>query len=915
MDPNAKFVWTDPHGSGRNRYSLFRRSFELPGEPAKSQFHIFADTRYRLSVNGETVGHGPARFMRVKPEYDTWDIGPLLRKGRNVLAVTVNSYGGLSFHSEKGVGCLIAWGAAEDKAKTKIDLATGPEWRAITSPGHNPDTAYLSFALNAGEMLDASAMPAGWDAPYFDDTAWPKAVKLESATGLGQLFPRSIPLLDEREVLPYRSLGAWSARPKSGEDVYSLMVTIKHGRSSRANGKAALFAYIHSSKDQKITFGAWWGRYWVNGKELAPAARFDGQLRQDFPAELAKGWNSFMVYETFRSDWWDFYLALPAGAGLTLSAEKDLKCPNTFLIGGPWEPEQAELADGMAKPLAAPGDLPSQLGPWRAWPRNKSAQTPCRQRAWKTFHRISDDAGLQPDIKTLASKAGDGTLCLLYDFGGEILGRPVVDFDAAAGTIVDLSYSERLKADGTSDVHNRFFVDMVERYVARSGRQIWQTFHPRGFRYLEVLITGNVEKFRLNRLSVSRANYPVANIGRFECSDPVLNRVWELGRVTQHACMEDAYVDCPWRERGLYSGDFLVQFFTNMAAFGDVKLFRRCIELFLLAQGANGLVPGGAFGIEAGLHPDYSAILVQAMYQYWRQSGEQAFLQENAGRLLKLLEGLEALKADGRPDLLDGSSMHPYIDLSHFDKDGVCCSLNCFCQKAFADGSAIFRLVGMSAEAERFSRRADHLAQAIRREFWDESAGAFVDRLRSDVPATGPSVPSNALAILYDIASPEQAVRAGQRLQKAMLENFRVANPARNDECNVTSYFAFYALGAMFKLGMDEQAQQFVRKYYGRMLDLGAWTMWEYFVDSGGSSLCHAWSTCPTHYLSTRTLGVVFPEAGRPEIVAIRPNPGGLTWAQGVYPHPAGPMHVSWRIRNGRLETDCQAPPGVKIVE
>ena len=48
-------------GAGRNRYVAFRRAFAL-GEPSKTaMFHLFADTRYRLIVNGETVCHGPAR--------------------------------------------------------------------------------------------------------------------------------------------------------------------------------------------------------------------------------------------------------------------------------------------------------------------------------------------------------------------------------------------------------------------------------------------------------------------------------------------------------------------------------------------------------------------------------------------------------------------------------------------------------------------------------------------------------------------------------------------------------------------------------------------------------------------------------------------------------------------------------------
>jgi hypothetical protein len=88
--------------------------------------------------------------------------------------------------------------------------------------------------------------------------------------------------------------------------------------------------------------------------------------------------------------------------------------------------------------------------------------------------------------------------------------------------------------------------------------------------------------------------------------------------------MEDAYVDCPWRERGLYAGDMLVQFPVSLACFGDGALARRCLELFLLSQNeaANGLIAGGAFGLPAGRHPDYSAIILIALHDYWVRMGD-----------------------------------------------------------------------------------------------------------------------------------------------------------------------------------------------------------------------------------------------------------------------------------------------------
>lgn len=909
--PHARYIWVDKTGTGRNRYVLFRRTFSLLG-PKTAHLNIFADTRYRLMLNGHIVGHGPARFFVAKPEYDTWDLTPYLRTGRNALAVIVNSYGCLSFHNEASIGGLIAWGLATDKTGRVVRIATDDSWRAIESPGHLPDAPSLSFALNPAELLDARAMPTGWELPTFDDHEWPFAIPHRRQEHWGQLQPRSIPLLDERPVTPRRRLGAWAARLDPDEQIYSLMLTSPTGRSLHTLAKVAAFTYIHSPIGQIVTFGAWWGRHWINGQELKGVPRSDVALRHDFTAQLNEGWNTLFVYETIRYDWWDFRLALPRVARLAVSAEKMLDSPHTFLVGGPWEDALAADADSLALPLSSPTDLPEGFGGWRPWPREKHANAPSRERAWKKFEKLNDDTSLHVNVAELAPQVRDNTLCLLFDFGTEVLGRPIIDFKAAAGTILDLTYTERLRPDGLADVHARHFVDMAERYIARQGCQQWQTFHPRGFRYLELLITGDLTAFELYDLALSRANYPVQSIGTFQCSDPALNEIWRLGQTTLHACMEDAYLDCPSRERGLYAGDSLVQFLVNLACFGDVRLFRRCIDLFLLAQGENGLVPSGAHGLPPGKHPDYSALIPQTLWQYYARTGDLAFLRYALPHLKRLMKGLQALRSPGS-DLINGSDLQPYIDLCFIDKDGANCALNCFCQRAFHDAARIMNLIDQDDLARSYAQQAETLAQAIRQSFWDQTRGVFLDRLPTEVPDTQPSVPANALPVFYDIATPHQASLALPWLVQAMLNNFRAPEPTDNRHCNVTSYFSFYALGALYRHGHFAEAEQFMRKYWTRMLDQGAWTCWEYFIDSPNASRCHAWSASPTHYLSTQVLGVTFPHPANLHKVLIRPH-SALQWASGVYPHPDGPIRVAWQRRNGIIMLEYQAPPGVQVI-
>jgi len=302
---------------------------------------------------------------------------------------------------------------------------------------------------------------------------------------------------------------------------------------------------------------------------------------------------------------------------------------------------------------------------------------------------------------------------------------------------------------------------------------------------------------------------------------------------------------------------------------------------------------------------------VQALWHYYARTGDAAFLREMRPYLTRLMAALEGLERE-QDGLVDGTGLAPYVDLCHMDREGVNCALNCFHQRAFSDAARITEVIGDADAAESHQRHAWRLAEAIRDAFWDGERGAFVDRLKADVPATEPSVPANALPLLYDIAGEEQVPGALAYVADAMVHNFRVPEPRKYSEFNVSCYFSFYALAVLYRYGRAAEAERFIRTCWGRMLDEGAWTCWENFT--GGDSQCHAWASSPTHYLSTQVLGVTFPEAGDTTVVRIAPQPGNLTWAAGAYPHPAGPIKVRWQIKGGEVMLGYEAPEGVTVL-
>src|SRR5579875_1718742 len=83
--------WIAVPGVSRQDYGVyhFRRTFELAAKPDQFVVYVSGDNRYQLFANGQRVAWGPARGDLTHWRYETVDIAPELRAGKNVLAAVV----------------------------------------------------------------------------------------------------------------------------------------------------------------------------------------------------------------------------------------------------------------------------------------------------------------------------------------------------------------------------------------------------------------------------------------------------------------------------------------------------------------------------------------------------------------------------------------------------------------------------------------------------------------------------------------------------------------------------------------------------------------------------------------------------------------------------------------------------------
>jgi hypothetical protein len=169
--------WIAPGTVRGDSFVVFhaRRSFDLTGIPAHFVVHVSADNRYRLYLNGVSVSSGPQRADVAHWRYETLDLAPALRVGRNVLAAIVWNWGAarpVAQHSYRTAFVLQGGGMAAPLVNT------GPGWRLLVDSAYAPvvitnATVAGYYAAGPGEEVDAARYPWHWEAPDYDDSRWP----------------------------------------------------------------------------------------------------------------------------------------------------------------------------------------------------------------------------------------------------------------------------------------------------------------------------------------------------------------------------------------------------------------------------------------------------------------------------------------------------------------------------------------------------------------------------------------------------------------------------------------------------------------------------------------------------------------------------------------------------------------------
>lgn len=522
-----------------------------------------------------------------------------------------------------------------------------------------------------------------------------------------------------------------------------------------------------------------------------------------------------------------------------------------------------------------------------------------------------------------------------WDLGQLRTGYPVVEVEGEPGTIIDLSYCEHLTGGqiDPSWINLNYFDRLILGDGVLRHRILW----PKCCKFMQADVRCGRATFR--RVEFDYSAYPVQRRGGFKCNDAVLDQAWHISAHTLELCMEDNYMDTPWRERGSWLGDIVPEAHVNYYAFGDAALLRR-----FLRQQARGQKPDGRMmGKYPGRRPSeihtWNLSYALTLEDYVRHTGDAALIRELWPTVGRIMGWLEQYRTDEQVygnlplEITFERNVYTFVDWAPVDTRGSNTGFNAYAYRFWDSCARLAAMLGDEPAAADCAAKRDALGEAMRDVFWDETRGIFVNGRVNGRQLRRWGCQENYWAVLFGIATAEQVRSIIDVMKQQDLLSYFKSDPSCYDEpyhtmalgLNTyrwddekmvpmgTPYFAYWAMQALCELGMIQESLDLIRRHWGEFSRQGIASTWEQW--DMGSSLSHGFSAGPVVMLGKYMLGVT-PSVGDVNRVEIFPHRADLTWASGRMPLPAGVVQVGWRYADGwtlavSIPAGCTAEVGL----
>jgi len=512
-------------------------------------------------------------------------------------------------------------------------------------------------------------------------------------------------------------------------------------------------------------------------------------------------------------------------------------------------------------------------------------------------------------VRLLHPKEG---VCV-YDFGQNFSGWTRLRVRGPKGATVTIRHGACVYEDGSLDARSNLYsldcthiARQTETYILKGeGEEVWEPrFTMHGFRYAEV--TGLPGPPTLENLEGRHARSSVETIGRFVCSNDLINRIHRAACWTLMSSMQSYPQDAADRsERVGWLGDSIPEDY--MLNYDTAAYWAKWAADLSDAQKPDGDLPiicplhwrrsWNGYGAGWTEWKSTYPIVVWSIYEHY---GDRRILREHYDGMKRLVSFLGKTANGHVIEAGRGDHMEPQPDgtvssrSKHTPDSLTATAYYCLDARIVARAAEI---LGQRRDAGHYAELASQIKSAFNRKFLDESTSQY---------ATG-SQTANAIPLSFNMV-PEE----------------RIAAVVGNLVADVTARHHGHLSTGM--LGTDALAQALPK--YGRadvMYTIATQTTfpsWGYMLSKGATTLWESWQDDPKQQLSLnmkvyssvdkffyKDLAGIRADAPGYERIAIKPQVvGDLKSAAASLQTVRGLVAVDWKRGDKSLELNTTLP-------
>jgi len=503
-----------------------------------------------------------------------------------------------------------------------------------------------------------------------------------------------------------------------------------------------------------------------------------------------------------------------------------------------------------------------------------------------------------------------GAKTWIVDLGQNISGWIALDVNEPAGTVIRIRCTEMLQPDGrhlASVPHSFWWCHGAPQHhelICDGKPHSWQPrFSYHGFRYAEIHGLSHAPQPGQIRGIVVHTDTPVS--ATFASSDPLLDRMFQMGIQTHLNNLHSILEDCPHREKCMWGGDLHASWATGFYALNAATFYRQVIRLYYSPPFSKSGVPGNV-GVGKRLSTYFSDFswAVSPLFLTWRlyqMDGDLQPAQEHYDNMLHFLRYFEK----NAPNLIPTQAAHgdhafpPDIKRVEQDKHLIA-ALNFFAAATrFAD---LAEALGKPADAAWSRHLAGRIRTSVLSKYYDAQAKTFGNGTQ------------DSLALAFRLPDPDQRDAVARSLARVYQDN------GKQFDGGFMSYQIYPQLA---EHGEVDLALAMLRNpdYPGlawSIKNFDATTVWEKFsldpVERQDRSLDHHAMNHASAWLLTHLAGIqAHPRTPGFQHILLSPYvPRDLEWVRATVTTAYGRIESAWKQSDAKVSWTVTIPPNCR---